>query len=70
MASIFPSAHIVWSDTLPRLFWFDILNTPKNLGRIDQKRKKYKSGWPPGYSTTDHARNRYNPWPYKFDGVH
>ena len=32
MASIFPSANIVWSDILPRLFWSDIDNTPKIYG--------------------------------------
>ena len=40
MASTFPSANIIWSDILPRLLWHDIVNTPENLRKIDQKRKR------------------------------
>ena len=34
----FPSAYIVWSDILPRLFLRDIDNTPQKL-KMAQKRK-------------------------------
>ena len=40
MASTFPSAYIIWSDILPRLLWRDITNTPDNLRKMDQKRKR------------------------------
>ena len=40
MASTFPSANIIWSDILPRLLWRDIFNTPENLRKTDQKRKR------------------------------
>ena len=40
IASVFPSAAIVWSDILPRLKWRGAPNDPQTLYQLDQKRKR------------------------------
>ena len=40
LASVFPCVKIVWSDILPRKFWRGIENTPDNLIKINEKRKR------------------------------
>ena len=40
MASIFPSAYIIWSDILSILLWRDITSTPDTLRKMNQKRKR------------------------------
>lgn len=40
IASVFPSVKIAWSDILPRNWWRGIENSPDNLAKIDEKRKR------------------------------
>ena len=75
MASTFPSAYIIWSDILPRLLWRDITNTPDNLRKMDQKRKRINRA---GRQVTKQLNNGKaiiheidtTPGLHKSDGVH
>lgn len=40
IAAIFPSSYVVWSDILPRKQWRGIKDTPANLVKMHNKRKR------------------------------
>ena len=75
MNSTFPSANIIWPNILPRLLWRDIVNTPENLRKMDQKRKRINGA---GHQVTQQMNHSEaiiheidtTPGLNKSDGVH
>lgn len=39
-SSVFPAVKFVWCDILPRTKWRGIDNTPENLAKMNEKRKR------------------------------
>ncbi|MEW8545795.1 MAG: hypothetical protein AB2693_19915 [Candidatus Thiodiazotropha sp.] len=76
LASVFPTAIVVWSDILPRKSWRGIENNPQNLAKMNEKRKRInRAGRQVIHDLTYgraiiHELDATTPGLFKPDGVH
>lgn len=75
IASVFPEALVIWSDILPRTHWRGAINTPENLRKLDNKRKRINRAGRLVTKELPHGRSiRHSidttPGLLKEDGVH